>query len=62
MKENLGMKAAVAVLDRSIDKGTYGPHVQWATFRKLMGGVTNTSQACVGGLGNSVGAYERNKM
>ena len=62
MKDDLGMKAAVAILDRSLDKGTYGPYVQWATFRKLMGGVTNTSQASVGGLGNSVGAYERNKM
>ena len=62
VKDVLGMKAAVAILDRSLDKGTYGPHVQWATFRKLMGCITNTSQASVGGLGNSVGAYERNKM
>ena len=62
VKDDLGMKAAVAILDRSLDKGTYGPHVQWATFRKLMGCITNTSQASVGGLGNSVGAYDRNKM
>ena len=62
VEDILGMKAAVAILDRSLDKGSYGPHVQWATFRKLMSGVTNTSQAGVGGMGNSVGAYERNKM
>ena len=62
VKDDLGMKAAIAILDRSLDKGAYGPHVQWATFRKLMSGITNTSQASVGGLGNSVGAYERNKL
>lgn len=62
VRDDLGMKAAIAILDRSLDKGSYGPNVQWATFRKLMSGVTNTSQAGVGGLGNSVGAYERNKI
>ncbi len=62
VKDSLGMKAAIAILDRSLDKGSYGPYIQWATFRKLMGGITNTSQASVEELGNSVGAYERNKM
>ncbi len=55
VNSDLGMKAAIAILDRSLDKGAYGPHVQWATFRKLMSGITNTLQASVGGLGNSVG-------
>ena len=55
VKDDLGMKAAVAILDWSLDKGMYGPYIQWATFGKLMGGITNTSQASVGGLGNSVG-------
>ena len=62
VNDDLGMKAAISILDRSLDKGTYGPNVQWATFRKLMSGVTNTSQASVRGLGDSVGAYERQKM
>ena len=62
IQDVLGMKVAVAILDRSLDKGLYGAQVQWATFQKLMGGVINSSQAGVGGLGNSVGAYERNKM
>lgn len=57
-----GMKAAIAILDRSLDKGSYGPNVQWATFRKLMSGVRKTSQAGVKGLGDSVGAYKRNKI
>jgi len=58
----LGMKGAIAILDRSMDKGLYGPCVQWATFRKTMSAITNVSQAGVGGLGDSVGAYQRNKM
>ena len=62
VNDDLGMKAIVAILDRSLYKGTYGHHVQCATFRKLMGDITNASQASVGGLGDSVGVYERNKM
>lgn len=58
----LGMRGAIAVLDRSLDKGAYGPCVQWGTFRKTMSAITNVSQAGVGGLGDSVGAYQRNKM
>jgi len=58
----LGMKAAIAILDRSMDKGVYAPRVQWGTFRKTMSAVTNVSQAGVSGLGDSVGAYQRNKM
>ncbi len=60
VNDDLGMKAAISILDRSLDKGTYGPNVQWA--RKLMSGLTNTSQASVRGLGDSVGAYEHQKM
>ncbi len=56
------MLAAMAVLDRSLDKGVYEDTVQWDTFRRTMSAVTNISQAAVGGLENSVGAYERNKM
>ena len=32
--DDLGMKAAVAILDRSLDPGDYSECVQWATFRK----------------------------
>jgi len=60
--DDLGMKAAVAILDRSLDPGDYSECVQWATFRKTMSSITNLSQASVGGLKDSVGAYQRNKM
>ena len=56
------MKAAIAVLDRSLDAGIYSEHVQWATFRKSMSAISNLTQASVGGLKKSVGAYQRNKM
>jgi hypothetical protein len=62
LADDLGMKAAMAVLDRSLDKGVYEDTVQWDTFRRAMSAVTNISQAAVGGLEDSVGAYERNKM
>jgi hypothetical protein len=56
------MKVAMALLDRSLDQGIYEETVQWDTFWRTMSAVTNISQACVGGLGDSVGAYERHKM
>jgi hypothetical protein len=62
LTDSLGMAVAVAVLDRSLDKGVYEDTVQWDTFRRTMSAVTNISQAAVGGLGDSVGAYERKKM
>ena len=62
LEDLVGMKAAIAVLDRSLDKGTYELNVQWDTFRKQMSTVTNVSQALVHGLKNSVGAYERKRM
>jgi hypothetical protein len=62
LEDNLGMKATIALLDRSLDKGVYEETVQWDTFRRSMSAVTNISQACVGGLKDSVGAYERNRM
>jgi hypothetical protein len=62
LEDTLGMKAAMAVLDRSLDKGVYEDTVQWDTFRRSMSAVTNISQAAVGGLEDSVGAYEQNRM
>jgi hypothetical protein len=60
--DGLGMKAGIAILDRSLDKEKYRPNVQWGTFRKTMSKVTNVSQVGVSGLGDSVGAYQRNEM
>jgi hypothetical protein len=62
LTDEVGMLAAIAVLDRSLDKGNYEETVQWDTFRRTMSTVTNISQAAVGGLENSVGAYEKNRM
>jgi hypothetical protein len=62
LADDLDMKAAMAGLDRSLDKGVYEDTVQWDTFRRAMSVVTNISQAAVGGLEDSVGAYERNRM
>ena len=56
------MKGALAILDRSLDPGSYATHVQWETFRKSMSALTNVSQAGVTGLEDSVGAYQRNKV
>jgi hypothetical protein len=62
LEDVLGMKSAIAVLDRSLDKGSYEDTVQWDTFRRSMSAITNISQAAVGGLKNSVGAYKRKRM
>jgi hypothetical protein len=58
LEDNLGMKAAIAILDRSLDKGAYKDTVQWDTFWRAMSMVTNISQAMVGCLEDSVGAYK----
>jgi hypothetical protein len=47
LEDSLGMKAAIAVLDRSLDKGVYEENVQWDTFRKQMSTITIISQAVV---------------
>jgi hypothetical protein len=62
LDDTIGMKAAIAVLDRSLDKGIYEDNVQWDTFRKQMSTVTHISQALVGSLENSVDAYEQKRM
>jgi hypothetical protein len=49
--DSVGMKMAIAVLDRSLDPGLYSECVQWDTFRRIRSaGVTNISQAGVLGL------------
>jgi hypothetical protein len=62
LEDASGMKVAVAVLDRSLDKEIYAEFVQWDTFRKARSVVTNISQAGVTGLEDAVGAYERSRM
>ena len=55
------MSTAIALLERSLAKGVHSECVQWGTFRKTMSAVTNVTQAGVAGLGDSVGACERNR-
>jgi hypothetical protein len=61
LQDDFGMLPAIALLDRSLSKGIHSEHVQWGTFRKARSVVTNVTQAGVAGLGDSVGAYERNR-
>eukprot|EP00978_Attheya_sp_CCMP212_P011756 scaffold29206_cov30-Attheya_sp.AAC.4 len=62
LEDKDGMRFAVAVLERSLSPEENEEFVQWATFRKTRSVVTNISQAGLSGLGDSIGAYERNKM
>jgi hypothetical protein len=62
LEDTFGMKAAIAVLDRSLDKGNYAEHVQWGTFRKVRSTITNISPAGVSGLGDTIGVYERKHL
>jgi hypothetical protein len=55
------MKAALVVMDRSLDAGRYSDYVQWETFRKAWLAITNITQAGVGGLDDVIGAYEKNR-
>ena len=56
------MLAALAILDRSQDPGKHEAKVQPNTFRKVQAAISNISRAGVGGLGDQVGAHERNKV
>jgi len=62
LEDNLGMRAALAVLDKSLDKGRYAERVQWATFRRMRSAITNYHQASAMGMQDRVGAYEKSKM
>jgi hypothetical protein len=59
LDDSVGMKAAIAVLDRSLDPGVYSKCVQWGTFRKTCSAITNIGQPGVSGLQDLVGAYEQ---
>jgi hypothetical protein len=62
LSDECGMKAAIALLDRSLDPGRYADYVQYGTFRKFRSTITNIIQAGVEGLGDSVCAYQRNQI
>jgi hypothetical protein len=62
LKDEGGMATAIAVLDRSLEPGKHDVYVQWETFRKVRSAATNIIQAGSGGLTNSVGAYERDRV
>jgi hypothetical protein len=61
LNDDFGMKAALVVLDRSLDAGRYSDYIQWETFLEARSAITNISQAGASGLGDLVGAYERNR-
>jgi hypothetical protein len=50
LNDECGMKAAIALLDRSLDPGRYADHVQFGTFQKVKSTITNIIQAGVDGL------------
>jgi hypothetical protein len=62
LKDECGMQAALVLLDRSLDPGRYANQVQFGTFRKDRSTITNITQYGVEGLGDLVGAYQRNKI
>lgn len=62
LEDTFGMKAAICVLDRSLDQGHYERFVQFETFRKTRSAITNITQAGAGGLSDVVGAYEQERV
>jgi hypothetical protein len=62
LTDTFGMKAAMGVLERSLDPGKYATHVQWDTFRKSRSAITNGAQAGVSGLEDTIGAYEKKRV
>lgn len=62
VKDVMGMKTAIVMLKRSLQKGKNEEHVQFGTVRKLQGFVTNGYQAGSGGLHDQIGGYEQNKL
>jgi hypothetical protein len=62
LEDTFGMKAALDVLERSLDPGKHAEFVQWDTFRKARSSITNGSQAGVSGFEDTIGAYEKKRM
>lgn len=62
LEDSIGMKAAILLLRRSLDKGRYEAYVQPDTFRKAQATLTNVTRASVVGLGDAIGTTERGPM
>lgn len=60
--DSFGMLPAIAVLDKSLDKGKYEEFVQWETFRKMRSAITNFHQASASGLEDVIASYERKNL
>jgi hypothetical protein len=57
-----GMRAAVAVLQKSLKLGLDGATVQFATTRMARATLTLLHQTCAGGTGNIVGAHDKRRL
>lgn len=63
LQDDLGMRAALAVLDRSQDAtGITEKYVQPSTYRKSQACITNVYRAGASGLGDQVGANDARKV
>ena len=62
LRNECGMSGAIAMLDRSLDPGRYAGNVRYGVFRNVRSSITNIIQAGVGGLEDSIGAHQRNKI
>jgi hypothetical protein len=62
LTDTFGMRAAMVVLERSLDPGKYATHVQWDTFRKSRSAITNGAQAGMLGLEDTIRAYEKKRV
>ena len=62
LEDNDGMRVAIAMLDHSLASEQNGRMVQFDTFCKTCLACTNCYQADVEGLGDNIGAYERQRL
>jgi hypothetical protein len=62
LQDVMGMRAAVAILQRSLAPGVYAATVQFETIRKTRSTLTVLHQAGVGGSGDVIGAHERKRV
>ena len=59
LEDVLGMKAALVLLDRTLDVGRYEPRVQHNTFRKAGTAQANCYLASAAGVGDAIGVSEK---
>lgn len=58
VEDKFGMGAAVVMLQRSLDKGSYKDHLQFATMRKMRGAFANVYHASAQASGGTVMAKD----